>query len=726
MPDLQARLMDWDELRETGTTWRIRVQLSDHPGQLATLATQLSDHGCNLLGVSVLPVAGDPSDPAGNVVDELVLRAPATLRPGRLTALVEVPGARCVGISPASVGDLVDIHTAVLRTAASVLSGVGTPADALAQVLGADSVDLLPGDAVTYRGEPGAIRLGCAGHHATITMRTGEQVVAKRDWAPFTDGELARVPALLVLLGFAELRAATELVAAPPPAEPTTPPPTRARRQLSSLDAQFLNAETATTLTHVGGVTILDPTGAPGGPITVAGLRALVGSRLHLVAPLRWRLHEVPLGLDLPYWVDAGTVDLGHHIREVQLPAPGSDVQLGEQIARLAETPLRRDRPLWECYLVHGLAGGRQALYTKVHHAMIDGVSAAEVLAVVLDLEPQPGQASPPAAALPAEPAPGTAEMVQRGVLRTATLAFQLLRSAPTMLPHVLDLPGASNTPGAGLFGALAGRAARLAGRSSAPQLPQRPPPAPMTPFNGPITAERDFAFTALPLDEVKAVKNALGFTVNDVVMALCTTALRRWLIDHDALPEHPLVASIPVSVRTPEQIGTAGNQISFMLTALPTDEADPARRLDVLHASLAGAKQRFHATPARLLHEFSAVLPQAMHGLASRTVLRAATIGGPPFNLFVSNVAGPQLALYAAGARVTGNYPVSVVSDVGGGINITVMSYDGHLDFGIVVCRDLVPDVWDIAGHLRDALAELVDVTESVELESVAIAGQR
>ncbi|MDT4970874.1 MAG: diacylglycerol O-acyltransferase / wax synthase [Pseudonocardiales bacterium] len=718
--------MDWDELQETGKTWRVRVQLADHPGQLATLATRLSEHSCNLLGVSVLPVAGDPSDAAGNVVDELVLRAPATLRSGELTALVEVPGARCVGIAPASVGDLVDTHTAVLRTAAGILSGVGTACDALGQVLGADSVALLERDAGTESGEPGTIRLDSRGHRATITMRTGEQVVAVREWAPFTDGELARVPALLVLLGFAELRTPSDLPAAPSRAdESTRTAPARARRQLSSLDAQFLNAETSTTLTHVGGVTILDPADAPGGPVTVAGLRTLVGSRLHLVAPLRWRLHEVPLGLDLPYWVDAGTVDLAHHIREVHLPAPGTDAQLGEQIARLAETPLRRDRPLWECYLVHGLAGGRQALYTKVHHAMIDGVSAAEVLAVVLDLDPEPRQVPPPDAAVPAEPSPGAAEMLQRGVRRTATLPLQLLRSAPDMLPHVLDLPGAANAPGAGLFGNLAGSLARFVGRSSAPALPERPPPAPMTPFNGPITARRDFAFTDLPLDEVKAVKNALGFTVNDVVMALCTTALRRWLIDHDALPEHPLVASIPVSVRTPEQFGTAGNQISFMLTALPTDEADPARRLGLLHTSLAGAKRRFSATPARLLHEFSAALPQAMHGLASRAVLRAATISGPPFNLFVSNVAGPQVPLYAAGARVTGNYPVSVVSDIGGGINITVMSYDGHLDFGIVVCRDMVPDVWDIARHLRDALTELTEVTGRVELESEPMAAQ-
>ncbi|MDQ2748823.1 MAG: wax ester/triacylglycerol synthase family O-acyltransferase [Actinomycetota bacterium] len=702
--------MDWDQLQQTGTAWRIRVQLADHPGQLAALATRLSDHGCNLLGVSVLPVAGDPSDPAGDVVDELVLRAPVALQRGELSGLVEVPGARCVGISPASVGDLVDTPTAVLRTAAGVLSGLGTPADALAQVLGADSVTVQPRAAGTHGAEPGSIRLTAHGHRATITLHGGEQAVALREWAPFTDGELARVPALLVLLAFVERRTPSDPDVVPSLAQ-IDAPPRRPRRQLSSLDTQFLNAETSTTLTHVGGLTILDPTHAPGGPLTVDGLRALIGSRLHLVAPLRWRLHAVPLGLDLPYWVDTGTVELSHHIREVHLPAPGTDVQLGEQIGRLAQTPLSRERPLWECYLVHGLAGGRQALYTKVHHAMIDGVSAAEVLAMVLDLEPQPPGSPAPDVALSAERAPGLAEMLRRGVRRSATLPLQLVRSAPTMLPHALELPGAANAPGARQVGAMAAGLGRLAGRSPQPALPQRPSRAPMTPFNGPVTARRGLAFAALPLDEVKAVKNALGFTVNDVVMALCTTALRRWLVDHDALPECPLVAAIPVSVRTAQQFGSGGNQISFMLTALPTDEADPARRLEVLHTSLAAAKERFRATPARLLHEFSAVLPQAMHGLASRTVLRAATLSGPAFNLFVSNVAGPQIPLYAAGARVTGNFPVSVVSDLGGGINITVMSYDGHLDFGIVVCPDMVPDVWDITRHLRDALTELTAV---------------
>ncbi len=708
--------MEWDELHQTGKTWRVRVRLADHPGQLAVLATRLSEHGCNLLGVGVLPVAGDPGDPAANVVDELVLRAPGGLRPGELVTLVEVPGASCVGIVPASVGDLVDAQTAVLRAAAGILSGAATAGDALSQVLDADSVVPAPAgtdaDGTDAADGPGSIHLDASAHRATITVRPGQRVVARREWAPFTDGELARVPALLELLSFAD----GQWAPAPPPESVPAPGP-KATRQLSSLDAQFLNAETATTFTHVGGVTVLDPAEVPGGRVTIEALRALMAGRLHLVAPLRWRLHQVPLGLDLPYWVDCGTVELTEHVREVQVPPPGTDAQLGEQVARLAETPLRRDRPLWECYLLSGLAGGRQALYTKVHHAVIDGTSCAEVLAVVCDLTPQPaslGECPDPAA----ERAPGPADMLRRGARRAVGVPAHLLRSSPALLPHLLDLPGAATLPGAGVLDALAGRVAGLAGltgltAAARPPVPPRTPAPPPTPFNGPITAGRDFAFVSLPLADVKAVKNRLGFTVNDVVMALCTSALRQWLLEHEALPDAPLVASIPVSVRTPEQLGAAGNEISFMLAALPTDVADPGRRLEVLHASLAAAKERFRAMPARLLHDYSAVVPQALHGVASRLVLRAARLGAPPFNLFVSNVPGPQVPLYAAGARVTANYPVSVVSEVGGAMNITVMSYDGHLDFGITVCRDLVPDAWAIAGHLRAALTELVAMTE-------------
>lgn len=484
-------------------------------------------------------------------------------------------------------------------------------------------------------------------------------------------------------------------------------------RQLSSLDAQFLNAETATTLVHVGSLTVVDPADSPRGDLTIEDVRELIGGRLHLVGPLRWRLQQVPLGLDLPYWVESDNFDLEYHIRELALVEPGTDEQLGEQVARLAARPLDRSRPLWECYLIHGLSDGRKALYTKVHHSAIDGLSGAEVLAVIMDVSPEPREVEP--ATEPADAAgPGTAEMLARGAWRVASRPTRFLLSAPRMLPHLLDLPGAQNLPGIHTVARVAGTVSRLAGLDLVEDRPDPAPTPPHTPFNGPITPHRRFAFTSVPLDSVKEVKNAFGLTVNDVVMALCTSVLRQWLIAHDALPDIPLVAAIPVSVRTPEQMGTAGNQMNFMLTALPTHEPDATRRVEELHTSLLAAKERFDAVPAQLLHEYSAMLPQALHGVASRTLLRAITIGAPPFNLFISNVPGPQLALYTAGSRVTGSFPVSAVSDVGGGVNITVMSYDGHLDFGIVVCREMVPDVWTMTRGLHEAMAELLELARN------------
>lgn len=487
-------------------------------------------------------------------------------------------------------------------------------------------------------------------------------------------------------------------------------------RQLSSLDAQFLNIETATTLVHVGSLTVVDPTDSPRGDLTIDDVRELFAGRLHLVGPLRWKLHEVPLGLDLPYWVEAPDFDLEYHIRELALVAPGDDEQLGEQVARLAARPLDRTRPLWECYLIHGLSGGRKALYTKVHHSAVDGVSGAEVLAVIMDPTPVPRVLEPiddtDSEAAP-ESALDTPTMLARGVLRLASRPARFVLNAPKILPHVLDLPGAQTIPGAQTLARLAGSLTRMAGIDAL----ERPGPAPVpprTPFNGPITPHRHFAFTSIDLDQVKEVKNAFGLTVNDVVMAVCTSALRKWLLAHDALPPTPLVAAIPVSVRTPEQMGTAGNQVNFMLTAIPTQESDPVKRLTTLHNTLLEAKERFETVPAQLLHEYSSMLPQALHGVAARTLLRAVSVGGPPFNLFISNVPGPQLPLYTAGSRVTGVYPVSVVSDAGGGINITVMSYDGHLDFGVIVCREMVPDVWTVAQALQESMDELVQQARS------------
>jgi diacylglycerol O-acyltransferase len=481
-------------------------------------------------------------------------------------------------------------------------------------------------------------------------------------------------------------------------------------RQLTSLDAQFLHVESTTTVGHVGGLLVLDPSGAPGGELTLSALRAVLEPRLHLAAPLRQRLVEVPLGLGRPYWVDDPEFDLEFHLREVALPMPGDSQQLGEQVARIHARPLDRTRPLWEMYLIHGVEGDRSAIYSKVHHAAIDGVSGAEILATIMDLTEEPRVVED--IDWTPGPLPGRVELLERGLLSTVTQPWDLLRAVPKTLPHLADLPGATNVPGIRAISDLSAAVANVVtGGPSTSSVERRELRPPRTPFNGPITAHRRFSFGSLPLAGIKTVKNAFGMTVNDVVMALCTSALRRWLLDHDALPTVPIVVAVPVSIRNADRPGSGGNQISVMVAEMPTQLGDPAERLTSVTAAMTNAKRHFQAVPATILQDLSTVIPTALSGLAARQLFKLVTAPGLPFNLFVSNVPGPQVPLYVAGARVLGLYPVSAVTDMTGGLNITLFSYDGSIDFGLIACRELVPDVWNLIEYLRDALAELLDL---------------
>ncbi|MEZ0070690.1 wax ester/triacylglycerol synthase family O-acyltransferase [Planotetraspora sp. GP83] len=483
-------------------------------------------------------------------------------------------------------------------------------------------------------------------------------------------------------------------------------------RQLSALDAQFLNFETATNLAHIAGLTILDPSTAPGGAITRDGLVGLLSKRLHLAPPLRRRLVEVPLGLDHPYWAEDRDVDFDYHVREIALPPPGDDHQLAALVARLHGTRLDRRRPLWELDLIHGLAEGRVAVYTKVHHSAIDGVTGAEVLAALMDFTPEPREVPPPepAADVPiwesAERAPDAVEMVIRGVARVLDNPLALVRFIAGAVPRLDEVPIVSQIPGAGLLSRLI--------RGVGTDLPDLPRMAvPRTPFSGPISPHRRFAFGTLPLAEVKRVKNAFGVTVNDVVMALCASALRRWLAKRDELPRLPLVVGIPVSTRGELPNDSLANEVTLAMTAIPTDIADPEARLRAVSQAMKLVKERFAAAPATWLLEFSQAMPAALSALADRAAFRLASRTAPAMNLVISNVPGPQSPLYICGGRVVAQYPMSVITDVSGGINITVFSYDGSLDFGIVVDREMVPDVWDLVDYLRDALSELTTLAE-------------
>jgi diacylglycerol O-acyltransferase len=469
-------------------------------------------------------------------------------------------------------------------------------------------------------------------------------------------------------------------------------------QQLTGLDAAFLALETPTTTGHVGGVCLLDPAGTS---LDLASLTELMADRLPLVPVLRRRLLSVPLGLDQPYWVDDVDFDIEYHIRELALPAPGSDAQLAEQVSRLHARPLDRTRPLWEMYLITGLAQGRIAVYTKVHHAAIDGASGAELLTVLLDLSPA-GRELPQAAPFAPARSPRSAVLVARATARlawrpveTIKLTNQLMRALPGLAPAMRPVVG-------GLLRLNQGDGATL--RSTARR-------APATPFNKPITAHRRFAFRSVDLATVKMVKNHFDVSVNDVVMAMCAGALRRWLIRHDALPSAPLVAMIPVSVRDEGSKGALGNRVSAMLAVLPTDQESPEARVKIVHEATKIAKSQQAAIPQGLVDDISDFAPPALVARAARVMFATGVLHRlPPFNVCISNVPGPNVPVFLGGARLLAQYPVSVITD-GQGLNITLVGYLGQLHFGLVSCRELIPDLDDLAEMLVDELDELARI---------------
>ena len=490
-------------------------------------------------------------------------------------------------------------------------------------------------------------------------------------------------------------------------------------KQLSGIDVSFLNMEGPTTYGHVSSLNIYDPTDVPGSG-GVEATKSIITERLHLLRPLQRRLVEVPFGLDLPYWVDDQDFDLDFHVRHHAVPPPGTDEQLAEVVSRIVARHLDRSRPLWELYVIEGLAGGRIAQLTKMHHALIDGAAGAHLLAVLLDTDPS----ARPSGVVPDRP-PG--ESVPTGVELLQRTAIEYLRRPEKFLRLnvrvVRELAGATRNGGLRALADLVAQPlpgppgqflrARLRGGHEVDTPPALPPSrAPRTPWNRAISAHRRFAFTSVPLADAKKIKNAVGSTFNDVVMALCSSTLRRYLIVHDALPAEPLIAMVPVSIRSGGEDDVYQNRVSALLANLATDVSDPIERLRAVQASMSAAKASFAAMPAEALQDFAQFAPPAIAArvmrLYSRT--RVADRMNPPFNVMISNVPGPGHPLYSAGARLEHFYPVSAIAD-GQGLNMTVQSYNGSLDFGFIACRDLVPDLWSMVGYLHDAVQEHLDL---------------
>lgn len=483
-------------------------------------------------------------------------------------------------------------------------------------------------------------------------------------------------------------------------------------KRLSGLDAAFLALETSVSTGHVGGLSILDVSTQP---LDLARIVEVLEPRLQLFPLLRQRIQKVPMGIDQPVWVDDLHFDIGYHIRELGLPGPGTEEQLAEQVARIHARPLDRTRPLWELYLITGLEGDRAAVYTKLHHSAIDGVGGTELLMVLYDLSPE-GRGEEVADDFAPERGPSNLSLGVRGLAR---LAWRPVEGAKLAATGLLSLPALGPILGPVLSGALGW------GQHDGEVLKGTPAIAPPTPLNVSISPHRRFAFGSVSLDEVKAVKNAFGVSVNDVVMAMCAGAIRTWLIERDALPEGPLVAMVPVSIRGGES-DLEGNRVSAMLSVLPTDVASPVDRLAIAQQATQMAKGQQAHIPQGLVDDVIDFAPPALVARAFKVFFASHVMHRlPPFNTVISNVPGPNIPVYLGGAELLAYYPVSIVAD-GLGLNITVIGYNHQLHFGLIAAREVVPDLDEVMESLREELAALVRAVVDLETDGPAASGSR
>jgi WS/DGAT/MGAT family acyltransferase len=468
--------------------------------------------------------------------------------------------------------------------------------------------------------------------------------------------------------------------------------------RLSSLDVSFLYLDETTTPMHVGGVAVFQP---PTTGFDYERLASLVQQRIMLVPRYRQKIRKVPGSLAKPMWVDDAEFDLSYHVRRSALPRPGSDEQLRELVGRLMSRRLDRSRPLWEIYLVEGLARGRIAIVTKTHHAIVDGVAAVDIAQVILDVTREPREA--PADGWRPRPEPNAIELIIDAVSELVRRPSELVDSARLAL---LD----SRTTLAKVVGTAGGllAVARTAAR-----------PAPENPLNVEIGEHRRFGMARTDLNDYKLVRKAHGGTVNDVVLATVAGALRAWLLTRgEPVTTKTIVrAMVPVSVRAipapdePDVVPAdpdvqAGNKVSSYLVDLPVGEPSPVMRLHQVSYSMRAHKEAGQSVGADALIHLSGFAPPTLHSLGAKA---ASGLSRRLFNLIVTNVPGPQLPLYAAGAQMLEVYPVVPLAR-GQAVAIGATSYNGGVYYGLNADRDAMPDIDVLAGLLEESLAELVE----------------
>jgi WS/DGAT/MGAT family acyltransferase len=466
--------------------------------------------------------------------------------------------------------------------------------------------------------------------------------------------------------------------------------------RLSPLDVSFLYLEEPATPMHVGAVAVFEP---PPDGFDHDSLLQLIKDRIAYVPRYRQRVRWVPGRLANPVWVDDERFDIANHVRRSALPRPGTDDQLCELVARLQARPLERSRPLWEMYLVEGLSGGRFAIVSKTHHAMVDGVAAIDIGQVILDTTPDPPRSHPGEPAIPdawrAAPEPSWLELVAGAVGDTVRRPTALVDTLRGGLSDVRSTAGRL----AGATGGLL-TAALTAAR-----------PAPASPLNAVTGGQRRYAVARTDLDDYRRVRKAHGGTVNDVVLATVAGALRAWLLTRgEGVTAHTTVrAMVPMSVRTDDAtdaVGVIGSRVASYLVDLPVGEPSPVMRLHQVSYRTKAHTDTGDAVGAEALVGLAGFAPPTMHALGARV---ASGLARRWFNLVVTNVPGPQQPLYAGAARLLAAYPVVPLAK-SHAVSIGVTSYDGGVYYGLNADRDAMRDVAVLAQCLEDALAELVE----------------
>ena len=442
---------------------------------------------------------------------------------------------------------------------------------------------------------------------------------------------------------------------------------------------------------HIGGLYIVAPV-EKGRPFNFNEFRTFFEERLHLTPVFRRRLVEVPMNLGRPFWVNDPDFNLDAHLVHVALPSPATKRSLAKLAAQLYSPPLDRSRPLWKFTFITGIEDIEDfpdnafAMLVQVHHANIDGVSGAELMAALFDMFPKPRKIAPPDSPWQPEPLPSYRELIARsytGASETPSKVFHFIKDAASSVADVAKAAAANLAP---------------------------PPPlvmeAPSTILNKPVTPTKTFSGIDIPLDRIKKIKSVAGVKVNDVVLALCSAALRKYLLEKDALPKSPMIAMVPISVRTEEENGTAGNRISFMLADLATNEERPPDRLAKIHLSTLGSKIYSKATPVDQIVE---LIPSEVGALASRfyTQMGLSKLHRPFFNVIITNVPGPPIPLYMNGYQLHHHYGLGVTFE-GIGLMIVVFSYAGNVSICATSCESIMPDVARFTSFIHEGLDDL------------------